>query len=114
MTRLSNWLVTDPLTEAVGREFARFTYLGPFLSSASLFAEDDPRIPAKLLAASGADASVATPESMRPVVTSLQQEIELTRNLLHKAGHKRNRENLESCRTANLVSFKGVLCPASQ
>lgn len=81
MTRLSNWLVMDPLTEAVGREFAKFTYLGPFLCNASLFVEDDPKIAIKL-GASGASAS--SPESSRPVVQSLQQEAELTRNLLHK------------------------------
>ena len=81
LTRLSNWLVMDPLTEAVGREFAKFTYMGPFLCTSSLFAEDDPRIASKL----GAFGSSASPsESARPVVQSLQQEAELTRNLLHK------------------------------
>lgn len=74
MIKLGNWLV-DPLTEAIGREFAKFTYLGPFLCT-SLFAEDD---------ASMAEKFKSIPnEAARPVVTSMQQEIELTRNLLHK------------------------------
>lgn len=76
MIKLGNWIV-EPLTEATGREFAKFTYLGPFLCT-SLFAEDDPRMSDKLKATAG--------ETARPIVTSLQQEIELTRNLLHKVG----------------------------
>lgn len=74
MIKLGNWLVA-PLTEATGREFAKFTYLGPFLCT-SLFAEDDPRIADKLKITAG--------DSARPIVSSLQQEIELARNLLHK------------------------------
>lgn len=73
MIKLGNWLV-EPLTEATGREFAKFTFLGPFLCT-SLFAEDDSRIAEKL--------QTSTSES-RPMVSSLQQELELTRNLLHK------------------------------
>lgn len=74
LTKMRTWFV-DPLTEATGREFAKFTYLGPFLST-SLFAEDDPRMSDKLKG--------TTNETARPIVSSLQQEIELTRNLLHK------------------------------
>ena len=74
----------EPLTEAVGREFVRFTYLGPFLSSASLFAEDDSRIVSKLGVAGGDTSSGNSPEVSRPVISGLQQEVELTRTLLHK------------------------------
>ena len=73
MIRLGNWIV-EPLTEATGREFAKFTFLGPFLCT-SLFAEDDGQIAEKLK---------ATTNESRPIVSSLQQEVELTRNLLHK------------------------------
>ncbi len=55
-------------------EFAKFTFLGPFLCT-SLFAEDDCRI---------ADKLKTTANESRPIVSSLQQEVELTRNLLHK------------------------------
>lgn len=74
ITQMSNWIV-EPLTEATGREFAKFTYLGPFLCT-SLFAEDDPKMAEKLKAIAS--------ESMRPVVGGLQQEMEFTRTLLHK------------------------------
>ena len=80
ITRMNNWLV-EPLTEAAGREFAKFTFLGPFLC-ASLFAEDDPRIAEKLKSSS------TSAEASRPIVSSLQQEIELTRQLLHKVDIK--------------------------
>ena len=74
MIKLGNWLV-EPLTEATGREFSKFTYLGPFLCT-SLFAEDDSKIAEKLKNTTG--------DAARPIVSSLQQEIELARNLLHK------------------------------
>jgi len=74
MIQQKNWQV-EPLTEAVGREFAKLTFLGPFLCT-SLFAEDDPLICEKLPNSPG--------ESARPIVSSLQQEIALTRNLLHQ------------------------------
>jgi len=77
ITRMSNWLV-EPVTEAAGREFAKFTFLGPFLC-ASLFAEDDTRIADKLKSSS------TSAEASRPIVSSLQQEMDLTRQLLHKA-----------------------------
>lgn len=76
ITRMSNWLV-EPVTEAAGREFAKFTFLGPFLC-ASLFAEDDTRIADKLKSSS------TSAEASRPIVSSLQQEVDLTRQLLHK------------------------------
>ncbi len=62
----------------MGRELARLSYLGPFLGAASLFAEDDPLV-AERMAAAG-----SSPDSLRPVVAGLQQEVELTRHLLHK------------------------------
>lgn len=65
-----NWIV-EPLTEAVGREFAKLTFLGPFLCT-SLFAEDDPSV---CQLANG-------PGGL--IVSSLQQEMALTRNLLHQ------------------------------
>ena len=78
MIRLKNWLV-EPITEAVGREFAKLTYLGPFLCT-SLFAEDDPSMVDKIPSTT----TGSSPESNRPIVLGLQQEIELTRNSLHK------------------------------
>lgn len=74
MTHMSNWLI-NPMTEATGREFAKFSYLGPFLCT-SLFAEDDPRMAEKL--------KEIPSDSLRSVVTGLQQEIDFTRTLLHK------------------------------
>lgn len=65
-----NWVV-EPLTEAVGREFAKLTFLGPFLCT-SLFAEDDPSVCQLSNSPGGL------------MVSSLQQEIALTRNLLHQ------------------------------
>ena len=84
ITRLSNWQVEPPLTEAVGREFAALTFLGPFLSGASLFAEDDPLMAEKLSSASANTSTSSASESLRPIVAGLQQEMELTRHLLHK------------------------------
>lgn len=39
LVKLDNWLF-DPITNAPGKEFARATYMGPFLRL-SVFAEDD-------------------------------------------------------------------------
>ena len=67
MTRLDNWLIVRYTN---GREFVDVTYLGPFFST-SLFEDDDPGL-----------FSGSSPNS--EIVLKLQQEIELTRTLLHK------------------------------
>ena len=66
MTRLDNWLIARYTN---GREFVDVTYLGPFFST--LFEDDDPGL-----------FSGSSPNS--GIVLKLQQEIELTRTLLHK------------------------------
>ena len=79
----------DPLSEAVGREFVTCSFLGPFLSTASLFDVDESSwIASKLGTAVSANSSSDNSlenlsEENKLVITSLQREIEITRTLLH-------------------------------
>ncbi len=85
LTQLSNWLVTDSFTEAAGREFVKLSFLGPFLATASLFAEDDSRIVTILDdAVTGTFSRNSPEEKIRHITSRLQQEVELTRTLLLK------------------------------
>lgn len=68
----------DVVTQAVGRELARTSFLGPFLS-VSVFAEDEPKVAEKFFSGNTlADKSLNH---------TLQQELENTRILLHKIFH---------------------------
>lgn len=64
-------------TESPGREIARTTFFSPFLN-VSIFAEDSPELADKYFASGAPD---------KTIVTTLQQELENTRTLLHKIFH---------------------------
>ncbi|KAL1117669.1 hypothetical protein AAG570_003984 [Ranatra chinensis] len=68
----------DTVTSAVGREIARTSFLGPFLSI-SVFAEEEPRVADRFFSGNTA--------SDKSLHVTLQQELENTRNLLHKIFH---------------------------
>jgi len=68
----------DIVTGAAGREIARTSFLGPFLSI-SVFAEDDPKVADRFFSG---NASID-----KPLQSSLQQELENSRMLLHKMFH---------------------------
>ncbi|XP_075218617.1 ubiquitination factor E4B [Lycorma delicatula] len=68
----------DIVTAAAGREVAQTSFLGPFLSI-SVFAEDDPKVADRFFSGNTlADKSL---------ITTLQQELDNTRGLLHKIFH---------------------------
>nr|CAD7587727.1 unnamed protein product [Timema genevievae] len=68
----------DTVTLAVGRELARTSFLGPFLS-VSVFAEDEPKVAEKFFSGNTA--------SDKSLNQTLRQELENTRILLHKVFH---------------------------
>ncbi|GLG94106.1 Ubiquitin conjugation factor E4 B [Gryllus bimaculatus] len=68
----------DLVTDAMGREMARTSFLGPFLS-VSVFAEDEPKVAEKYFS--------GNPVADKSLNQTLQQELENTRILLHKVFH---------------------------
>ncbi|GLV34489.1 Ubiquitination factor E4B [Carabus blaptoides fortunei] len=68
----------DVCTQAVGRELARTSYLGPFLSI-SVFAEDEPKVAEKFFS--------GNTSSDKSLNQTLQQELEHTRLCLNKTFH---------------------------
>ncbi|XP_066992504.2 ubiquitin conjugation factor E4 B isoform X2 [Anabrus simplex] len=68
----------DVVTQAVGRELAKTSFLGPFLS-VSVFAEDEPKVAEKFFS--------GNPLADKSLNQTLQQELENTRTLLHKVFH---------------------------
>lgn len=68
----------DIMTSAPGRELMRTSFLGPFLSI-SVFAEDQPKVAEKFFS--------GNPFTDKSMNVTLQQELESTRNLLHKIFH---------------------------
>ncbi|KAI4456816.1 ubiquitination factor e4 [Holotrichia oblita] len=65
-------------TQANGRELTRTSYLGPFLS-VSVFAEDEPKVAEKFFSGNST--------SDKSLNQTLQQELENSRNALHKVFH---------------------------
>ncbi|KRT81780.1 hypothetical protein AMK59_5523 [Oryctes borbonicus] len=65
-------------TQASGRELTRTSYLGPFLS-VSVFAEDEPKVAEKFFSGNST--------SDKSLNQTLQQELENSRNVLHKVFH---------------------------
>ena len=68
----------DVMTSAVGRELARTSFLGPFLS-VSVFAEDQPKVAEKFFS--------GNPSTDKSMNLTLQQELESIRTSLHKMLH---------------------------
>lgn len=68
----------DICTQASGRELSRTSYLGPFLS-VSVFAEDEPKVAEKFFSGNST--------SDKSLNQTLQQELENSRNTLHKVFH---------------------------
>jgi ubiquitin conjugation factor E4 B len=60
----------DVVTQAVGRELAKTSFLGPFLS-VSVFAEDEPKVADKFFS--------GNPVADKSLNQTLQQELENTR-----------------------------------
>lgn len=83
----------------MGRELARTSFLGPFLS-VSVFAEDQPKVAEKFFSG-----NPATDKSMN---LTLQQELESTRSSLHKMFHA-ILANSSSCREATLAYLAALL-----
>ncbi|PNF25093.1 hypothetical protein B7P43_G02009 [Cryptotermes secundus] len=77
LTHQSNFL-PDVVTQAVGRELAKTSFLGPFLS-VSVFAEDEAKVADKFFS--------GNPVADKSLNQTLQQELENTRILLHKVFH---------------------------
>ncbi|XP_046429762.1 ubiquitin conjugation factor E4 B [Neodiprion fabricii] len=89
----------DVLTTAVGRELARTSFLGPFLS-VSVFAEDQPKVAEKFFS--------GNPATDKSINLTLQQELESTRSSLHKMFHA-ILANSSSCREATLAYLAALL-----
>lgn len=70
--------LSEPCTQAMGREVIRTSYMGPFLSI-SVFAEDEPKVAEKFFSGNST--------SDKSLNHTLQQELENTRSLLHKIFH---------------------------
>lgn len=70
--------LSEPCTQATGREVTRTSYMGPFLSI-SVFAEDEPKVAEKFFSGNST--------SDKSLNHTLQQELENTRLLLHKIFH---------------------------
>ncbi|XP_046673336.1 ubiquitin conjugation factor E4 B isoform X1 [Homalodisca vitripennis] len=68
----------DIVTGAAGREIARTSFLGPFLSI-SVFAEDEPKVADRFFSGNASND--------KPLQSTLQQELENSRILLHKIFH---------------------------
>ncbi|CAG2164009.1 unnamed protein product [Oppiella nova] len=72
MTELNNWS-PEPLSDAIGKEFSRFSYLAPFLRL-SVFAEDDIRVVDKFFSSpkTGVD-------NTKQTISELQYQLECIR-----------------------------------
>lgn len=68
----------DVCTQAAGKEFARTSFMGPFLS-VSVFAKDEPKVAEKFFSGNSS--------SDKSLHQTLQQELENTRGSLHKIFH---------------------------
>ncbi|XP_054268263.1 ubiquitin conjugation factor E4 B [Macrosteles quadrilineatus] len=68
----------DIVTGAGGREIARTSFLGPFLS-VSVFAEDEPKVADRFFSGNAS--------TDKPLQSTLQQELENSRLMLHKIFH---------------------------
>ncbi|XP_054160549.1 ubiquitin conjugation factor E4 B-like [Oppia nitens] len=75
MTELDNWS-PEPITEAIGRELSRFSYLSPFLGL-SVFAEDDHKVVDKYFKNSGTDGSSSSGKQLKN--SDLQHQLESVR-----------------------------------
>ncbi|XP_015787128.1 ubiquitin conjugation factor E4 B isoform X2 [Tetranychus urticae] len=76
LVRMEHWL-PESLSSAPGREFARLTFMAPFLRL-SVFAEDDPRIIEKFYGE-----SVLKHDAIKSINTYLQNHLEFIRKELH-------------------------------
>ncbi|KAK0083631.1 hypothetical protein PV325_008472 [Microctonus aethiopoides] len=88
----------DVMTTAVGRELARTSFLGPFLS-VSVFAEDQPKVAEKFFS--------GNPSSDKSINLTLQQELESARTSLHKMLHAILATT--TCREATLAYLAALL-----
>ncbi|KAG7198729.1 hypothetical protein KM043_001720 [Ampulex compressa] len=88
----------DIMTSAAGRELARTSYLGPFLS-VSVFAEDQPKVAEKFFS--------GNPFTDKSMNLTLQQELESTRTALHKILHAILANS--NCRDATLTYLAALL-----
>ncbi|XP_015606835.1 ubiquitin conjugation factor E4 B [Cephus cinctus] len=88
----------DVMTTAVGRELARTSFLGPFLS-VSVFAEDQPKVAEKFFS--------GNPSTDKSMNLTLQQELESTRTSLHKMLHAILANS--NCREATLAYLAALL-----
>ena len=88
----------DVMTSAVGRELARTSFLGPFLS-VSVFAEDQPKVAEKFFS--------GNPSNDKSMNLALQQELESIRTSLHKMLHAVLANS--NCREATLAYLAALL-----
>lgn len=88
----------DVMTSAVGRELARTSFLGPFLS-VSVFAEDQPKVAEKFFS--------GNPSTDKSMNLTLQQELESIRTSLHKMLHAVLANS--NCREATLAYLAALL-----
>lgn len=86
------------MTSAVGRELARTSFLGPFLS-VSVFAEDQPKVAEKFFS--------GNPSNDKTINLTLQQELESTRTSLHKMLHAILANS--ACRESTLAYLAALL-----
>ncbi|XP_050295346.1 ubiquitin conjugation factor E4 B isoform X2 [Anthonomus grandis grandis] len=90
ITKQFQFYVSDPLTNAAGRELTFMTYLGPFLNI-SIFAEDSPKVAEKMFSGTG--------NNDKALRIGLQLELEHIRNTLHRIIHSilANQDSRDSC-----------------
>ncbi|KAF7278364.1 hypothetical protein GWI33_008496 [Rhynchophorus ferrugineus] len=90
ITRQFQFNISEPLTNAAGRELTFMSFLGPFLDI-SVFAEDEPKVAEKLFSGNSVnDSTLKHP---------LQLELENIRNTLHRIFHNilANQDSRDSC-----------------
>ncbi|KAL3862635.1 hypothetical protein ACJMK2_008589, partial [Sinanodonta woodiana] len=75
-----NWL-SEPITQAVGMEMEKLSFLGPFLGL-SIFAEDNTKVVEKYFSG-----HQLTPDNTKLVQTSLQHRLGFLRDEMHKIVH---------------------------
>lgn len=73
--------IPEAISQAVGREVAKLSFMGPFLSL-SAFAEDNPKIVEKYFSG-----STLTPDNTRLINQSLQHFLEFSRNEIFRVFH---------------------------
>ncbi|XP_015113341.1 ubiquitin conjugation factor E4 B [Diachasma alloeum] len=88
----------DFMTTAMGRELARTSFLGPFLS-VSVFAEDQPKVAEKFFS--------GNPSNDKSINLTLQQELESVRTSFHKMLHAILATS--TCREATLAYLAALL-----